>query len=654
MKKFLWVLVFLTCTTLSDAAPQLTITSYFPAPSGNYARLRLSPIASLPDGVCTASTVGTIYYDATNKRLVSCQDNGGVYAWSWMEGVWKQLNGAINDDIILTDPLDPVQKRIGIGTQTPEFKLTLDQDGGIIAKGTLGSGRTLTTEGQGTRFIWYPYKAAIRAGHVNNDEWSHDNIGRFSAAFGDQNIASGEYSVVSGGAANEASGNSSTVSGGTRNYATGEGAVIGGGAYTTDPLDGENRASALNSTIGGGKGHLASANYSVIAGGQANQTTGNYSTVSGGQQNHATALGATVAGGQQNTASGDYSFVGGGQSSTASGLNASIVGGQDNLASGDHSFVGGGQNNTADALVSTIGGGADNTASGDFSTISGGSRNSINIGPLGESSVIAGGMNNIITSPNASIGGGNNNTASGDFSTISGGSTNIATGNSASVLGGNQNRAGADNAFVGGGSLNLATGYASMVPGGLSNTAAGDYSFAAGRNMQLSAAAANTFVWGNSNVGAILNSTNSFLIFPSGQAGGVAINTTNPAGAALKVVGLAGNDTGVWSNLSDERLKTNIQPLTGALDKVMQLRGVTFEWKSPEEHGNRTGLEKGFIAQEVEKVFPEWVGTDTNGFKYIEPAGINAVLVEAIQEQQKMIDQQQKEIEELKSKVNKL
>jgi hypothetical protein len=73
-----------------------------------------------------------------------------------------------------------------------------------------------------------------------------------------------------------------------------------------------------------------------------------------------------------------------------------------------------------------------------------------------------------------------------------------------------------------------------------------------------------------------------------------------------------------------------VQPLTGALDKLVKLRPVTFEWKNPEEHGGRNGAQKGFIAQEVEKVMPEWVGVDAKGFKTVDMIGIDAMLVESI------------------------
>jgi hypothetical protein len=82
---------------------------------------------------------------------------------------------------------------------------------------------------------------------------------------------------------------------------------------------------------------------------------------------------------------------------------------------------------------------------------------------------------------------------------------------------------------------------------------------------------------------------------------------------------------------SDERLKRNIEPLTGALDRLLQLKGVTYEWKDPAEHESKTGTQTGFIAQEVEKVFPGWVEDDRKGFKgvFMPPMQLAALEVEA-------------------------
>jgi hypothetical protein len=85
---------------------------------------------------------------------------------------------------------------------------------------------------------------------------------------------------------------------------------------------------------------------------------------------------------------------------------------------------------------------------------------------------------------------------------------------------------------------------------------------------------------------------------------------------------------------SDQRLKKGIEPLTGALDQLLRIKGVSFEWKNPEEHGNKTGKQTGFIAQEVEKAFPAWVEEDKDGFKAIAlpPMHLAALEVESIRE----------------------
>jgi hypothetical protein len=91
-----------------------------------------------------------------------------------------------------------VSGNIGIGTPTPELKLSLDTDGGIIAVGTYGTGDTLQTAGIGTRLIWYPRKAAFRAGAAESDEWDEGNIGDASVAMGIGTRSEGQASVALG------------------------------------------------------------------------------------------------------------------------------------------------------------------------------------------------------------------------------------------------------------------------------------------------------------------------------------------------------------------------------------------------------------------------------------------------------------------------
>ncbi|WP_166444567.1 tail fiber domain-containing protein [Dyadobacter bucti] len=77
-------------------------------------------------------------------------------------------------------------------------------DDPVIQKGTFGQGSNFPSIGAGPRLIWYPGKAAFRAGENYNDAWEKTNIGNYSFA-GNRGIASGLYSVAFGGA--EASGN---------------------------------------------------------------------------------------------------------------------------------------------------------------------------------------------------------------------------------------------------------------------------------------------------------------------------------------------------------------------------------------------------------------------------------------------------------------
>ena len=85
---------------------------------------------------------------------------------------------------------------------------------------------------------------------------------------------------------------------------------------------------------------------------------------------------------------------------------------------------------------------------------------------------------------------------------------------------------------------------------------------------------------------------------------------------------------------SDLLLKRNVEPLKGALERLLQLRGVTFEWEEPEKHGNETGVLIGMIGQEVEKVFPEWVKIDQGGYRNVKFIGFEALTVEALRELQ--------------------
>jgi len=89
--------------------------------------------------------------------------------------------------------------------------------------------------------------------------------------------------------------------------------------------------------------------------------------------------------------------------------------------------------------------------------------------------------------------------------------------------------------------------------------------------------------------------------------------------------------------------------LTGALERMLALRGVAFEWKNPASHGDLTGKQMGMIGQEVAKVFPEWVSEDSAGMKLLSIRGFEALTVEAVRElkaENTLLDRKNKELEE--------
>jgi hypothetical protein len=99
-----------------------------------------------------------------------------------------------------------------------------------------------------------------------------------------------------------------------------------------------------------------------------------------------------------------------------------------------------------------------------------------------------------------------------------------------------------------------------------------------------------------------------------------------------------------WTTYSSRRWKTNIQPLQGALDKVLRLQGVSYD----EIEGGKHNI--GLIAEDVGAVVPEVVAYEENGVdaKSVDYARLTALLIEAVKEQQQTIEQLKLEINELK------
>ncbi len=91
-----------------------------------------------------------------------------------------------------------------------------------------------------------------------------------------------------------------------------------------------------------------------------------------------------------------------------------------------------------------------------------------------------------------------------------------------------------------------------------------------------------------------------------------------------------------FNTLSDIAYKEDIQPIQNALNKILDMRGVSYKMKDTK----RKSL--GVIAQEIENILPETVSKNTNGSKTVSYNNIIAVLIEAIKELKEEIDRLKK------------
>lgn len=338
--------------------------------------------------------------------------------------------------------------RVAIGTETHEFRLTIDDDGGIIARGTFGAGYTLTTPLSSPALLWYPQKAAFIAGQSS---LSNTDIGNYSVALGRNVEANGESSIAIGldstasavgavaiGDSATASGNSSIAMTGatasaTNSLAVGSGAtasVINSVAIGMNAVSSGNQSIALQDSevsgvysIGMGRDISITGNYDIAAGDDLT-VSGNWSATFG-LENDITANFA-IAAGRNNSISGIHSSAFGlsnnitGQESFTFGeintvnADAAIAGGYDNTVDGDRSVAIGGSNQITASGYGAIALGISNTASEDGSIAIGNSN-------------IASGLRGVAI--------GNSNTASGMRSVAIGGNDNVSSGISSVTIG---------------------------------------------------------------------------------------------------------------------------------------------------------------------------------------------------------------------------
>jgi hypothetical protein len=206
------------------------------------------------------------------------------------------------------------------------------------------------------------------------------------------------------------------------------------------------------------------------------------------------------------------------------------------------------------------------------------------------------------------------------------------------------NTAGSNNTAIGRASLDsTTTGGANTAigAGALYGNVTGTYNTALG--YQAGPDANSTNLSNTTAIGwnATVSQSNALILGGSGAyAVNVGIGTATPDHVFTIAQGAGHAISDGWDTYSSRRWKTNIEILHGALAKVEQLRGVSYDLKESGKH------EVGVIAEEVGAVVPEIVSWDKNGKDAlgIDYSRLTALLIEATKEQQVLIHEQQSQI----------
>jgi hypothetical protein len=143
------------------------------------------------------------------------------------------------------------------------------------------------------------------------------------------------------------------------------------------------------------------------------------------------------------------------------------------------------------------------------------------------------------------------------------------------------------------------------------------------------------FVSGLGNTAPYISTTSNYFSFiPS--SGTLSVNQLNVAGVVTATD---------FNSTSDINLKTNIKKIDDPLAKVLQLNGVSFDWKYTQQSS------AGVIAQDVEKVLPEIVKDAEDGHKTLNYNGLIGLLIEAVKEQNETIKSLEQKINTLEERL---
>jgi hypothetical protein len=525
-----------------------------------------------------------------------------------------------------------------------------------------------------SRVMWYPEKSAFMAGELYVPD--PDSVGRYSMSLGYRNSAIGDWSQAMG-------------------YQS-----IARGPYST-AIGFETVADSNSFAFGTGSKALGMNSFAFGSFGvdSLGNTTTN-STIASGDYSFAFGLGSEAIGlgsfvlGNDCDAFGDFSIAAGFKTE-ASGFSATAMG-ANNIASGNYSLAFGASNQALGSASVAFGLG--NTAEGLQSMVAGRNNIAVGVGAIalgtsntanGDGTFIAGNLNSCTQTYATAFGTGNTASASYAFATGSGtqaagqgsmssGQFTTASGDNSLAIGyGTETTANGDNAFAAG--LNtIASGYGSMASGE-STQAVGKYSLALGYNtIAPSYGCVVIGKWNETTTGNPTSwnppnsSTEPVFIIGNGINGGgfendalIVYQNGNmkidgdfyPSDDDIYDLGTPGAR---WQDIytngavttSDMRLKSNISNINYGLNEVLKLRPVTYLWKDNPEKGKRLGL----IAQEVQTIINEVVnvGDDENQTLGVRYSDLIPILIKSIQEQQKIIEDQNIKNKELEDQLNEI
>ena len=507
----------------------------------------------------------------------------------------------------------------GFGTSTPTALLhasgTATGGGNVLFAGSYKSSSpgAAPATGAGTRMMWYPDKAAFRAGYVDGAYWDTDSIGKISVGLGYNTRAKG-YASTAMGYVSTASGNYSTASG-----------------YFCQALG--NYSVAM--------GHLAKAR------GEGSTAFGSSSMASG---INATALGYA------SNASGDFSF--------AVGYNPTALGDY-SVALGWMAYANNLAGNAIGYGTTTFGQYA--TALGYYCTASGSTSVAIgnNTATTGNYSIA---MGSYTTTPSAyEMVVGRYNTSYSPGSSITWNSNDrlfvIGNGTSSSSL---------SNAMTV--MKNGKVGIGTDAPGEIlhvRNTSGTARIRIAAADSTL---AEMNFFQDAIYKGAIGfdNTSENIYIYQAGNVniknGRIGIQTVNNPTYAVElpnsaIIGTGSGRAYAWTTYSDNRIKSDVKEINYGIDAVLKLKPVSYlQHNSTAENGkividNAGVYNIGFIAQDIYKIIPEIVNkpeNEENTLWSMSYEKLTPVLVKAIQEQQAIIESQKSTIGKLEAQNSEI